>query len=680
MESFPSQSMAGNAMVSARHGMSELQIIERALKGAAQRRRWERAWRGAWQGLLAGAVLWLVSHAAYKLAPVPFLVVPGAAIGATILLVGGLVKGFWRRPSLSETARWIDGKEHLQERISTAWEFSVSSPAGEWKELLLHDAARSAEKIDARALVPFRLHTAAKWALLALILNAGLGFAPEYRTKQFLQKQQDAATIEDTGKHLAEFTRRNLEQRPPLLEPTQKGLEAVTEIGDKLGKAKLTRAEALRDLSSVSEKLAQQAKELGENPAFKPLERAARDQAGSGNQSHEALQQQMDALQKALGNAAGKPDALDKLKNDLQKAEKDLANMSSKDAAAAKAAREQLAQSLSQMSQQLREMGQSLSGLDDAIKALENSQPDAVLKDLQAAVNDLDKLREMAKAMQQLQQQAARLGKDLAEQLQNGQAQAAQKTLQIMIEQIKSANLSREQLQNILQEVSKAVQPGTQYGKVGDFLKNAAGQLEQGAKPGAAQSLAQAASELEKLMRQMEDAQSLQAALAALERAQTSIALGKNWSECQGPGCEACNGLGCDKCMGKSRGWRHGGKPGGGVGTWADETGWTFFPDKMEKWDNSDVKRPDMDPRGHSDRGDDLNPNLMPTKLRGQMSPGGPMPSITLKGLSIKGQSSVPYQEAASAAQAEAQSALNQDRVPRAYQGAVRDYFDDLKK
>ena len=28
----------------------------------------------------------------------------------------------------------------------------------------------------------------------------------------------------------------------------------------------------------------------------------------------------------------------------------------------------------------------------------------------------------------------------------------------------------------------------------------------------------------------------------------------------------------------------------------------------------------------------------------------------------------------------EAQSALNQDKVPRAYQNAVRDYFDDLKK
>ena len=56
------------------------------------------------------------------------------------------------------------------------------------------------------------------------------------------------------------------------------------------------------------------------------------------------------------------------------------------------------------------------------------------------------------------------------------------------------------------------------------------------------------------------------------------------------------------------------------------------------------------------------------------------MPSITLKGVSIKGQSTVQFEEAAATAQSEAQSALNQDQVPRAYQNGVRDYFDDLKK
>ena len=59
--------------------------------------------------------------------------------------------------------------------------------------------------------------------------------------------------------------------------------------------------------------------------------------------------------------------------------------------------------------------------------------------------------------------------------------------------------------------------------------------------------------------------------------------------------------------------------------------------------------------------------------------PGGPMPSITLKGVSIKGQSTVELKAAAAAAQSDAQSALNQDQVPRAYQGAVKNYFDDIK-
>jgi hypothetical protein len=74
-----------------------------------------------------------------------------------------------------------------------------------------------------------------------------------------------------------------------------------------------------------------------------------------------------------------------------------------------------------------------------------------------------------------------------------------------------------------------------------------------------------------------------------------------------------------------------------------------------------------------------LADNLSPTKLHGQITPGSPMPSITLKGVSIKGQSSVGYTEAATAAQSDAKSALNQDQVPRAYQGAVRDYFNDIK-
>src|SRR5204863_9556047 len=169
---------------------------------------------------------------------------------------------------------------------------------------------------------------------------------------------------------------------------------------------------------------------------------------------------------------------------------------------------------------QARESGQPLESLEQAIAALQANQTDMFLRDLKTALNDLDKLKDMAQAMQQLQQQAAKLGKDLAEQLKNGQAQAAQGTLEKMVQQLKGSNLSKEQMQKIMEEVSKAIDPAQQYGKAAEHLKNASQQMQQGKKGDAAQSLAQAAQELDKLMQQMADAQALRDTLDALQRAQ----------------------------------------------------------------------------------------------------------------------------------------------------------------
>ena len=108
--------------------------------------------------------------------------------------------------------------------------------------------------------------------------------------------------------------------------------------------------------------------------------------------------------------------------------------------------------------------------------------------------------------------------------------------------------------------------------------------------------------------------------------------------------------------------------------------GWGYNGEWTDRWDNSGMTRPDMDPRGHTERDASQSDALTPTKVKGQFNPGGQMPSITLKGVSIKGSSKVAYEESATAAQADAQSALSQEKVPRAYQGAVKDYFDDLKK
>ena len=75
----------------------------------------------------------------------------------------------------------------------------------------------------------------------------------------------------------------------------------------------------------------------------------------------------------------------------------------------------------------------------------------------------------------------------------------AMPTLKKLAEQLKSANLNAEQQKKILDEVSKARPAASEYGKVADLLKQGAKQMQQGDKPNASQSLADAAKELAKL-------------------------------------------------------------------------------------------------------------------------------------------------------------------------------------
>jgi hypothetical protein len=644
--------------------MSDVQILRGALEKAASRRRWQRAWTELWRGLLIGSLLLLVALVSFKLFPIPFEVVTIAGIVGSLCLVGGFIYGWSRKMSLAETARWLDEKQHLQERLSTALEVSEKPIEQNWQQLITSDAAQHVQGFDARKLLPFHLSRATHWALLVLVLAVGLGFVPEYRSKEFVQRQNEKEVIKEVGKKLADLTRRDLQSRPPALEPTRQSLESIEQLGNVLGKNPVTKNEALKGLASVADKLKSDLKEMGKNPALKPLERAARTPSKTGSAMTSDMQKQMDNLQKALGDKMASPDALDQMKDKLEAMKQSASGLPDKDSPEGKAARQQMAQQLADMAKQMKDMGQPLDSLEEAIAALQNNKPDLFLKDLDLATNDLEKLKDMAKQLKQMQQQAGQKpGKDLAEQLKNGQAEAAQGTLKKMMDQLKSQNLSKEELKKLLDEVSKAVDPASPYGKVAEHLKDAAAQLQKGEKPGASESLSKAADELKNLMDQMGDAESLMAALEACKKAQMCIGNCQGWKQCNGP-----------PKSGK------GGKGGKGVGTWADESGWLYYPEISERWDNTGLQRPDMDPKGQTDRGDgQLADNLKGEKLRGQFSPG-PMPSITLKGVSIKGTSTVGYQEAAAAAQSDAQAAINQDQVPRAYRGAVKDYFDDLKK
>lgn len=644
--------------------MSELQQVEQIVARAARRRRWLGAWQGLWRGLLAGAVVWLLGLGLYKVLPLPEVTIAWAGLAGVLCVAGGGLIGFWRRVGLLTTAQWLDERLRLKERLSTALELARDSRPGDWRVLVARDAAEHAGRLNLRELLPWGVPRTGRWVLLVLALTAGLGLVPEYRSQAHLQKQREREAVRDVGRNLAAVTRRTLEKRTNALESTRQTVEAVAELGQRLEKRPATRDQALQEVAKLTEKVRQEVRELAQNPALRALERAARSGSQNTPASADQLRQQTEALRQALGGREPQPEAMEQLQRELQKAQQAAAGLKGQDAEAAQAAREQLARSLSQMARRAAELGAALPNLEEAIAALQAGQIDKVLKDLQVAEKDLEQLRQMAQALQQAQQQAAQIGQDLAEQLDKGQGDAALQRLAQMINQLKAGNLSPQDLEALRREVERAAKPGEQYGRVGEFLKQAARQMQQGDQPGAAKSLTDAAREIENLMQQLADAQDLKSTLDALKRAQLCIGNGQCWA------------LG--RSLGRP-GTGQGGKPGRGVGTWADEDNWLDEVPDTGQWDNSGIERPDQAPRGITEREAELSPNLDPTRVRGQFNPGGPMPSITLKGVSLKGQSTVALGEAITAAQSEAQAAVSQDQIPRAYQGAVKSYFDDLK-
>lgn len=620
--------------------MSEFQIIQEALAHVGHRRRVARGLRGLCTGLLAGALLWLIVLSIFKLAPIPAQILLWSGLVALLGPAAGFLLGFWRKPDLAETARWVDVKQNLRERMSTALEVATTQPPGTWRDLVLHDAATHAQEIEPKKLIPFSLTKAARWAAVVLVFAAGLGFVPEYRSKAHVQKKEDEKVIKEAGQQVAELTKRELAQRPPALETTKKSLETVSELGARLEKASLTRSEALKDLASASEKLKAELQQLTKDPALQKMEQAARTPSGRNAETAAGLQKQMDALQKQLDAKARNPEALDQLQKEMEKVQEAAKALANKSGAEADNARQQLSTALTALSQQAAQAGIDLPQLDEAIAALAAANPDRFMKEIAAALQDLDKLRDMKQKLEALQAQAEKLGKDLAEQLKHGQAEAAADTLEKLADKLKAANLSPEDLNKVLAEVSQALPESKEYGQVSDLLKQAAQQMKSGDKPNASQSLAEAAKELKDLMQQMNDAAAMMAALDNLDKASQCIGQGLGWGQCKS------RGMGPD--------WF--GQGGKGAGTASSDQGLQDRPPE------------------------ELRDNFESTKVKGQISPGAPMPSITLKGLSIKGTSQVAYEEAATAAQSEAQAALSQDKVPRAYQGAVKDYFDDFKK
>src|SRR3954471_7575278 len=100
--------------------MGELHVIEGALKRANRRRRWLSAWAGFWKGLLVGSVVWAIVYGVYKVYPISTVWLRVAAGFAATCVLAGIIAGLCKKLTLVGAAKWVDNRQRLQERLSTA--------------------------------------------------------------------------------------------------------------------------------------------------------------------------------------------------------------------------------------------------------------------------------------------------------------------------------------------------------------------------------------------------------------------------------------------------------------------------------------------------------------------------------------------------------------------------------
>ncbi|MBI1839729.1 MAG: hypothetical protein HYR88_02615 [Verrucomicrobia bacterium] len=504
-----------------------MQAIEAALTRIARRHQIAKAFQGVAAGILFACGLVLLSECVHKLAPVP--TVPPGLYAAMLLLcaaAGGLRQAM-KRPNLGQVANWVDQELNLQERLSAACEMSARGAANEWKSLVIRDAAVHASTLNPQALVPFRPPRTLPWIALASGLALALAFVPPIRSAAFRQKEQDTKVIAETAKRFLEVTRKQIEQRHPALETTEKAINEALEFGQRLSEARLTRGEAIKDLASLTQKLDQEAQHLADRPGVRSLEQAARSSTPASGKGATDLQQRMQALKEALGAAEGKDKLLAKLKQDLEAVQKMAEKLPGAGSPEAAAARENLAKALENAAREAAEAGIPLEGLDEAVAALKNAQTDFFLRDIQGALSSLDKLQQLAQSLQQLRQEQAKEAKTLPDQLKMGQAQAAKQRLEEMIRKLRSGPLSAPERQEMIDELQKSIAPAEQYEKLPEPLKKAlqrAGSGQPKDQEGAAQHLAEAAKELDRLQQELADSDQIAGVADLLRDAQEAIA------------------------------------------------------------------------------------------------------------------------------------------------------------
>ena len=561
-------------------------------------------------------------------------------VGAGAL--GAILYAVIRRPGRHEAAVFIDERLALKEKFSTAL-FARPLADDPFAQAAVKDAERTGENVSLHKRFPLSWpRRSAATAVVALLVGATMMFLP--RMELFGKPSEQASST--TPDKQIEQIRKDAEKALQVVVAAQARGMADEEI--------ITQAK--RDLEQLI------------NAPIRDPEKARRSAARALADVDQAVKSQMANNQRVADAESS------------AKAFKSLTPPSDEKGPVADAQR-QIAKA--QFSEAIDELSKAVDNFDkmteqDQKKAAEQMQ--TMAKQLEQMANDPKQRDEMEKQLQQLgmdqkqaqqvaqqmqqaaqgdkqaQQQLAQQAQQMMQQMNNGQGPTPQQQQQMqqMMQQMQAQANTQAQAQQMAQaaqQMAQAMQQAAQQQQGGQQGQQQGGQ--QGNQQQMAQAMQQMQQQLGAMQAMKADAQQMQAMQNAMNQAAQ----------------QAANGL--------NQGGQAGQQGQQAQGQWQGQNG-----GQWQQGDNRDFKGPnDGMGGGGIGAGDRSEKAQAPYALKEEMSPsqdieeGKILASTLIKAQSIKGESKVTAQSVAPPPEQEATDEIEQERISRPAQQAVKEYF-----
>jgi hypothetical protein len=427
----------------------------------------------------------------------------GAMIAGGVALLSAVVWTIARRRGRLRVAQELDERAGLRETLSTA--MYVQRETDPWSQAVVAEADRMAGSVKVGQAIPIqapKLWPAPIFASVALALvwftvpNMDLlgatkrEVAKQQKQDEVAQVKADIQTKQDKLKELLAKAKVDFVD--------EKTEEAKQELEAKENDPEAMRRAAVRELTALTEKLADQkdGEKAAQTEALKeamrqlkrpdagPLDEFSRQMArGDFNKAQEALAE----LGKKMADAGTSPEEKEQAKKQAENLAKQLA---------------ELAKDKEQLAKKLESAGLDKKQAEEIAKQAASGDPEQVQKALEKAAGlspeDQKKLLDMAKAQMKAQQQAQNMGEAMSKMAsgmtQEGMQQDGQQGMQEMQGELSEAEMMQNDMQQLdaaLSEAKKQLsemagetmggdQPGGKGNKSGNGDKSGGGWKEGG--------------------------------------------------------------------------------------------------------------------------------------------------------------------------------------------------------